>query len=81
MKKIGLDDSNSLLQNACLLGTARILKIVENGAKHPLGSTSLMYLPRKSGGRGLKSVESEYKLIKIKAAIKLYSNTDWSITD
>ena len=50
--------------------------IVENGAKHPLGSTSLMYLPRKSGGRGLKSVESECKLIKIKAAVKLYSNTD-----
>ena len=25
---------------------------------------SLMYLPIKSGGRGLKSVESEYKLIK-----------------
>ena len=50
--------------------------IVENGAKHPLGSTSLMYLPRKSRGRGLKSVESEYKLIKIKAAVKLYSNTD-----
>ena len=39
--------------------------------KHPLGSTLLMYLPRKSGGRGLKSVESEYKLMKIKAAVKL----------
>ena len=25
VKKIGLDDSTSLLQNACLLGTARIL--------------------------------------------------------
>ena len=50
--------------------------IVENGAKHPLGSISLRYLPRKSGGRGLKSVESEYKLIKIKTAVKLYSNTD-----
>ena len=50
--------------------------IVENGAKRPLVSTSLMYLPRKSEGRGLKSVESEYKLINIKAAVKLYFNTD-----
>ena len=36
-----------------------------------------MYLPRKSGGRGLKSVESEYKLIKIKAAIKHRPDHDY----
>lgn len=54
--------------------------ISENGGKHPLGSTALMYLPRKSGGRGLKSVEHEYKLIKIKAAVKLYANTDETMT-
>ena len=35
-----------------------------------------LYIPRSSGGRGLKSVESEYKLIKIKAAVKLCANTD-----
>lgn len=35
-----------------------------------------MYLPRKLGGRGLKSVEEEYNLTKIKVVVKLYSNTD-----
>ena len=48
--------------------------IVENGGKHPLGSTSLLYLPRVLGGRGLKSVEREYKQIKIKAVVRLYRN-------
>ena len=33
--------------------------IVQNGGKHPLGSTALLYLPRMLGGRGLKSVERE----------------------
>ena len=46
--------------------------IVENGGKHPLGSTALLYLPRMLGGRGLKSVEREYKQTKIKAAVRLY---------
>ena len=50
--------------------------MVENGARHPLASTDQLYIPRSSGGRGLKSVESEYKLIKIKAAVKLCANTD-----
>ncbi|PFX14540.1 hypothetical protein AWC38_SpisGene21300 [Stylophora pistillata] len=49
---------------------------VENGARHPLASTDQLYIPWSSGGRGLKSVESEYKLIKIKAAVKLCANTD-----
>ena len=31
---------------------------------------------RKLGGRGLKSVENEYKNTKIKAAVKLYCNAD-----
>ena len=50
--------------------------IVENGGKHPLGSTALCYLAREHGGRGLRSVEEEYKAIKIKSAFKLYKNTD-----
>jgi len=50
--------------------------IVQSWGKHPLGSTELMYLPRKLGGRGLKSLEEKYKLTKIKAAVKLYSNPD-----
>ena len=35
--------------------------IVENGAKHPLGSTELLYRPRDTGGRGMKSLEAEYR--------------------
>ena len=47
-----------------------------NGGKHPLSSKAVLYLPRADEGRGLKLVEQEYKLIKIKAAIKLYENQD-----
>ena len=47
-----------------------------NGGKHPLGSTALCYLSREQGGRGLRSVEEEYKTIKIKGALKPYKNTD-----
>ena len=35
-----------------------------------------MYLPRHLGGGGLRFVEQEYKLTKIKAAVKLYQNVD-----
>ena len=38
-------------------------------------STVLLYLSRKKGGRGLQSGEGEYKVTKIKAAMKLYSNS------
>ena len=41
-----------------------------------MGTTDLLYLARKYGGRGLKSVESTYKNIKVKTAIKLYANED-----
>ena len=34
----------------------------------------MIYLPRRIEGRGLKSIEQEYKLIKIKAAVNLYGN-------
>ena len=34
--------------------------IVENGGKHPASLTSLLYVPREKGGRGLRSVENEY---------------------
>ena len=41
---------------------------MESVVKHPLGSTELIYrLPRNLGGRGLKSVEEEYTLTKVKA--------------
>ena len=38
-----------------------------------------VYFPREKGGRVLCSVENEYKLTMIKAAIKLYRNTDPTI--
>lgn len=50
--------------------------IFENGGKHLSGSTALVYLPRLNGGRGMRSVENEYKATKIKAAIKLYEDKD-----
>ena len=50
--------------------------ISENGRRHPLSSTAVLYLPRDKRGRGLKSVEQEYKLIKTKMAVRLYGNPD-----
>ena len=50
--------------------------IVENGGKHPGGSTALLHLPREQGGRGLRAVEMEYKVTKVKAAIRMYENQD-----
>ena len=55
--------------------TARKI-IVENGRKHPASLTSLLNLTRKKGGRGLRSVEQEYKLTKIKSLLKLHQNSD-----
>ena len=48
--------------------------VVENGGRHPCGSTSLLYLPRDKGGRGLRSIEREHKETKVKAAVKLFQN-------
>ena len=50
--------------------------VSENGGRHPLRSTALFYLPRVAGGRSMKSVQQEYKLSKIKAAIKINNNLD-----
>ena len=48
--------------------------VCENGGKHPLRLKATDYQPRAQGGRGMRSVEEEYKMTKIKSAIKLYSN-------
>ena len=48
----------------------------ESGGKHPLGLKATVYLPRALEGRGMRSVEEEYKMTKIKSAIKLFSNED-----
>ncbi|PFX28868.1 Retrovirus-related Pol polyprotein from type-1 retrotransposable element R2 [Stylophora pistillata] len=50
--------------------------ICENGGCQPLSSIAVLYLPREKGGRGLRAIEQEYKLIKIKAAVKLYESLD-----
>ena len=50
--------------------------VVENGGKHPSGSTAILYMSIEKGGRGLRSIEEEYKVTKIKAAVKLYGNGD-----
>ena len=50
--------------------------ISENGRRQPLSSTAVLNLPRDKRGRGLKSVEQEYKLIKTKMAVRLYENED-----
>ena len=41
-----------------------------------VGLKAFVYLPRALGGRGMRSVEEECKMTKIKSAIKLYSNDD-----
>ena len=53
--------------------------IVENGGKHPASLTSLLYLQREKGGRGLRSVEHEYKITKIKSLLKSYQNSDQTV--
>ena len=50
--------------------------VVENGGKHPSGSTVILYMSREKRGRGLCSIEGEYKVMKIKAAVKFYRNGD-----
>ena len=48
--------------------------IIENGGKHPLSSTAMLYLTRGKRGRGMRSVEREYKSVKVKEAVNLYKN-------
>ena len=55
--------------------------IVENGGKHPASLTSLLYLLREKGGRGLRSVEHKYKITKIKSLLKLYQNSDQTVEE
>ena len=45
--------------------------VVENEGNHPQGSTAIRNTSRKYGGKGIKSVENEYKNIKIKEVISL----------
>ena len=60
-----LADLQQLDREACKV-------IVENGGNHPLGSVAQLYISRKNGERGLRSVEAEYKITKIKAAVRTH---------
>ena len=40
--------------------------VVGNGGKHPSGSTAILYMSREKGGRGLRSIEEEYKVTKLR---------------
>ena len=51
----------------------------ESGEKLRLGLKAAAYLPRALGGRGMRSVEEEYKMTKIKSAFKLYSKEDSTV--
>ena len=46
------------------------------GNTYPSGSTAILYMAREKGVRGLRSIEEEYKVTKIKAVVKLYGNGD-----
>ncbi|PFX21126.1 hypothetical protein AWC38_SpisGene14404 [Stylophora pistillata] len=50
--------------------------VVESGDRHSCSSNALLYMPRSKGGRGLRSVEMEYKATKIKGAVRLHGNED-----
>ena len=50
--------------------------VVENGGKHPCGSTCLLYLSRDKVGRGMRSSETKYKETNVRAALNLYQNRD-----
>ena len=51
--------------------------VVENGGKHLSRSTAILYYAiLEKGERGLRSIEEEYKVVKIKAAVNLYRKVD-----
>ena len=50
--------------------------VAENGGKHPFGLTSLTYLLRDKGGKGLHSIEREYKETKFGLAVQFLQNRD-----
>ena len=43
--------------------------VVENGGKHLSPSTAILYMSREKEGRGLRSIEEEYKVMKTKAPV------------
>ena len=55
----------------------KILK--DNKGRHPCASVHFMYLPRSMGGKGLKSIEQEYKEWKIKTTLHLHTSTEQAV--
>ena len=56
--------------------------VLEKGGNHPLGSVShvQLYISRRNDGSGLRSVDLEYKSIKVKAVVKLFENSDTTMS-
>ena len=54
--------------------------VVENGGNHPVRSVGQLYISRQNNGKGLRSFESEYKSTKIKEAVKLFENSDTTMS-
>ena len=57
-----------------------IEKRVKLCGNHPLGSVAQLYISRRNDGSGLRPVEAEYKSIKIKAVVKLFENSDTTMS-
>ena len=51
-----------------------------SGSKHTNLMNAVNYIPRRNGGRGLRSLEENYKTTKIKLAIKLMEDIDDRVT-
>ena len=45
-----------------------------------MGITPWVYISRRNDGSGLTSVEAEYKSIKVKAVVKLFENSDTTMS-
>ena len=45
-----------------------------------MGSVAQLYISIRNDGSGLRSVEAEYKSIKIKAVVKLFENSDTTMS-
>ena len=45
-----------------------------------MGSVAQLYISRRNDGSGIRSVEAEYKSIKIKAFVKLFENSDTTMS-
>ena len=60
-------------------GERSIARCITDNCRSGRKTSTELKLPRENGGRGLRAVELEYKLDKIKAAVKVYQNANSTI--